>query len=69
LTFTDFDLFQHSGRGRGDFRVHFVGGNFEKRFVALDLVSGFLQPLGNGAFKNTFAHLGHDDVDSHGLLL
>jgi hypothetical protein len=33
------------------------------------LSPGFLQPLGNGAFKNTFAHLGHDDVDSHGLLL
>src|SRR5580700_2331098 len=69
LAFADFDFFQHPSRGRGNFRVDFIGGNFEQRFVALDFVSGLFQPLGYRAFKNTFAHLGHDDVNSHGLLL
>jgi hypothetical protein len=69
LTFTDFNFFQHSGRGRGNFGVHFIGGNFKQRFITLDFVSGLFQPLGDRAFENTFAHLGHDDVDSHGLLL
>ena len=69
LAFADFNFFQHAGRGRGNLRVHLVRGNFEQWFVALDFVSGLLQPLGNGAFENAFAHLGHDDVHSHGLLL
>jgi len=33
-----------------------------KRFVALYLVARLLQPLGNSAFNDGFAHLGHDDV-------
>ena len=69
LAFADFNFFQHARGGRGNFRVHFVGGNFEQRFIALDFVSGLFQPFGNGAFENTFAHLGHDYVNSHGLLL
>ena len=69
LAFGDFDFLQHAGGGRGNLRVHFVGGDFKQRLVALDFVAGLLQPLGDGAFKNAFAHLGHDDVDSHGYLL
>ncbi len=69
LPFGDLNFFQHAGRRRRNFRVDFVGGNFEQRLVALDLVAGLLQPFGDGAFENTFAHLGHDDVDSHGPLL
>ena len=66
--FGDFDFLQNAGGGRGNFGVNLVGGDFEKRFVALDLVAGLLQPLGNGALDDGFAHLGHDDVSRHDFL-
>ena len=69
LAFADFDLFQHAGGGRRNFRVHLVGGDFKERLVALDLVTGLLEPLGDGAFENAFAHLRHYDVNGHGVLL
>ena len=69
LAFGDLDFLEHAGGRRGDFRIHFVGGDFKEGLVAVNLVARLLQPLGDGAFKNAFAHLGHDDVDSHGVLL
>ena len=66
--FGDFDFLQDAGGGRGDFGVDFVGGDFEQRFVALDFVAGLLQPLGDGALDDGFAHLGHDDVSWHDFL-
>ena len=69
LAFGNFDFLQNACRRGRNFRIDFVGGNFKKRFVAVDLVAGLLQPLGDGAFKNALAHLGHDDVYSHGYLL
>ena len=44
-TFRDFDFLQDAGGGRGNFRVDFVGGNFEERFVALNFVAGFFSHL------------------------
>src|SRR5438132_10369980 len=38
-------------------------------FVALDFVAGLFEPLGDGAFKNAFPHLGHKHVNGHRLLL
>ena len=69
LAFGDFDFLEHASGRRRNFRIHLVGGDFKERLVAVDLVAGLLQPLGDRAFKNAFAHLGHDDVDSHGVLL
>ena len=61
LAFLHQDLLENTGGRRGDFRVNLVRRYFEQRFVALDFVSGFLQPLRQRAFENTFPHLGHDD--------
>ena len=69
LPFVELNFFQHAGGGRGNFGVHFIRGNFEQRLVALDFVAGLFQPLGDGAFENAFAHLGHDDVNGHTFLL
>ncbi len=66
--FGDFDFLQHAGGGRGNFGVNLVGGDFEERLVALDFVSGLLQPFGDGAFDDGFAHLRHDDVSRHDSL-
>ena len=65
LAFGNLDFFQHAGGGRRNFGVDLVGGNFKERLVALHLVTGLFQPLGDGAFEDTFAHLGHDYVDCH----
>jgi hypothetical protein len=67
LARVDFDFFQDACCRRRNFRIDFVGRNLKKRFVALDLLARLLQPLRDCAFVNAFAHLGHDDVDSHGL--
>ncbi len=64
----DFDLLQCAGSRRRNFGVHLVGGNLKQRFVALDLVPRLLEPLGDGPFKNRFAHLGHDYVCRHVFL-
>jgi len=69
LAFGNFDFFEHAGGGRRNFRVHLVGGDFKERLVALDLVAGLLEPFGDGAFKDAFAHLGHDDINCHGIAL
>ena len=66
--FGDFDVLQDAGGGRGNLGVDLVGGDFEQRFVALNFVAGLLQPLGNSAFDDGFAHLGHDDVSWHDFL-
>jgi hypothetical protein len=52
------------GRGR-DFGVYLVSRDFEERLIALDFVAGLFQPFGDGAFKDAFAHLGHNDVNRH----
>ena len=69
LAFIDLDFFQYAGGGRRNLGVHLVGGNLEERLVALDFIARLLQPLRDGAFENAFAHLGHDDVNSHRRLL
>ena len=66
--FGDFDFLQNSGGGGGNFGVDLVGGDLEQRFVALDFVAGLLQPLGDSALNDGFAHLGHDDVSWHDFL-
>ncbi len=65
LPFAKFDLLQHASSRRGNFRIHLVGGDLEQRLVALDLVAGLLQPLGDSAFENALAHLGHYDIYGH----
>jgi hypothetical protein len=67
LAFLDLDFLQDAGRRRGNFRVHFVGGDFEERFVALDFIAGLFKPLGDGSFEDAFAHLGHDYIGCHGV--
>ena len=63
--FLHLDLAKRAGDGRGDLGVDLVGGDLEQRFVALDGVARLLQPLGEGAFGDGFAHLGHDYVGRH----
>ena len=63
------DLRQHAGHGRGNLRVHLVGGDFKQRLVLFDAVAGLLEPLGDGALKDRLAHLGHDYVGWHGRSL
>jgi hypothetical protein len=65
FAFADLDFFEHAGGRRGNFGVDLVRRDLEQRFVALDFVAGFLEPLGDGTFKDAFAHLGHYDVDCH----
>ncbi len=67
LPFGHLDFLQHAGGRRRNLRVHLVGGDLKQRFVTLDLVAGLLQPLGDGAFEDAFAHLGHDHIDCHGV--
>jgi hypothetical protein len=67
-SFGDFDFAQDAGSGGGNFGIYFIGGDFEQRFIALHFVAGFLQPLGNCAFNDGLAHLGHDDVSRHDFL-
>src|SRR6185437_4844219 len=66
--FLDFDLFQHAGGRRWNLGVHFVSGDFKQRLIALDFVARFLQPLGDRAFKDRFAHLGHYNISCHEFL-
>ena len=49
--------------GRRNLGVHFVGRNLEQRLIALHVLAGLLQPLGQRAFHDTLAHLGHYDVN------
>jgi hypothetical protein len=69
LAFGNLNFFQYARRGGRNFRVYFVGGNFKQGLVALHLIAGLLEPLGNGAFKYAFAHLRHYDVYGHVDLL
>ena len=68
LAFLHHHLGQRAGGGRRDFGIHFIGGDLEKRLVALHVLAGLLQPLGQRAFHNAFAHLGHHDVGHIGSL-
>src|SRR5436305_1768713 len=63
--FRNFDLAQYSAGGRGNFGIYLVGGDFKQRLVALDFVTGLLQPFGDSAFKNRLPHLGHDYISWH----
>jgi hypothetical protein len=69
LTFGNLDFFEHASGRRRNFRVDFIGGDFKERLVAFDLVAGLFQPFGDGAFKDAFAHLGHDHIDCHESVL
>src|ERR1039458_8893876 len=51
-----------AGGGRRDFRIHLIGRNLEQRLVALHTVAALLEPLGQRAFDNALAHLGHHYV-------
>jgi hypothetical protein len=62
LAFFHQHLGQRSGGGRRDLGIDFIGGDFEQRFVALHTLAGLLEPLGERAFDNAFAHLGHHYV-------
>ena len=64
----DLDLLERAGRGSRNFGVNLVGGDFEQGLVALHLVAGLLEPLGDGSFEDRFPHLGHDYVCWHGFL-
>src|SRR5271165_4749264 len=64
----DFDVLQRAGSGRRNLGVNLVGGDLKQRFVALDLLAGLLQPLGDGPFKDRLPHLGHDYVCRHIVL-
>ena len=59
LAFFHQHFFQHAGRGRRNLGVHFVGRNLKQRLIAIHVLPGLLQPLGQGAFHDAFAHLGH----------
>ena len=66
-TLLDQDLGEDALGGGGDFRIDLVGGDFEERLVALDGVADLLEPLGQRAFDNALAHLGHHNI-GHGVL-
>src|SRR5581483_11442168 len=68
IALSNLDFLKNARGGRGDLGVNFVGRDLEKRFVALNLVTGLFQLLGNGSFEDRFAHLGHDYVSWHGVL-
>ncbi len=52
VAFGNLDFPKDAAGGRGDFGIDFVGRNLEQGFVALDLFTGFLQPLGDGSFED-----------------
>ncbi len=59
------NILQHTGSRRGNLRIHLIGRNLKQRLVALNFVAGLLQPLGNCAFDDGFAHLRHHNVSRH----
>ena len=61
-----FDLGKHACGGRGNLGIDFIGRDLEERLVLLHRVAGLFQPLGDGAFKNRLAHLGHDHFGEGG---
>jgi hypothetical protein len=61
VAFLYFDLSQNAG-GRRGISASTLSVDLKQRLVALDFIANFLQPLGNGAFKNRFAHLRHHHV-------
>jgi hypothetical protein len=61
----DLDLDENAGGGCGNLGVHLVGGDFKEEFVLEDGVARVLEPLGDGALEDRFAHLGHDYVGWH----
>ena len=63
--FSNLDLLQRAGGGRRNLGVDLVGRDLEERLVALDGVARLLEPLGDGAFGDGFAHLGHDYIGRH----
>ena len=65
LAFLGSDLCNHSGYGRGDLRVHFVGGNLKERLVTLDRLANLLDPSDDGSLGDRFPHLGHENVGRH----
>jgi hypothetical protein len=63
LSFLHEDLGQGTrGRG-GNLGVDLVGRDLEERLVALQLIANLLRPFRQGALDDTFAHLGHYDID------
>ena len=63
LAFLHQNLGQHTGARRGNFSVDFVGRDLKQRLVALHVLARLLEPLSQRSFDNTFAHLGHYDID------
>ena len=62
LAFGDENLGEHAGRRCRNLGVDLVRRDLEHRLVALHLIADLLQPFRQRAFRNRFAHLGHDDV-------
>ena len=62
------DLSQHAGNRRGNLGVHLVGRDLKERLVDCDGVADLLEPFGDRALEDRFAHLGHDDFRWHASL-
>ena len=65
LAFLGRDLGQDAGCRRRNFGVNLVGGNLEQRLVALDELTGLLEPADDGPFGDRLPHLGHQDGRWH----
>ena len=60
--FTGDDLAQHASFRRGNFDGDFIGLKLDERFVLADGVAGFLHPLRDGGFADTFAEGRHNNI-------
>ena len=56
------DFTQHAAGRRGNFGIHLVGRDLKQRLIARDFVAHVLQPARDGAFKDGFSHLRHDNI-------
>ncbi len=65
LAFLGDDLSEDAADRRGDFGVDLVGRNLDERFVLLDAVADFLEPLRDGPLGDGLTELGHHDRRRH----
>src|SRR5579862_3966967 len=63
------DLGESSVNVRRDLGVDLVGGDFEERLIDLNGIADLLEPSGDGALEDGFAHLGHDDFGDSAVSL
>ncbi len=62
LSRSNLDFTQHTTGRRGNFGIDLVGRNLKQRLIARNFVAHVFQPARDGAFKDGFSHLGHDNV-------